>query len=625
MSKNRWAVVAAVGVAGALAFTARVPGAGGEWRVAFVTLSLGATAGLYIALRSWRPSMRTVWAGAVVARLVLVPLPPTLSDDGYRYVWDGVVQVQAGVSPYRWRPADPALAEYHDDEIFGRLNSPAYYSVYPPVSQAVFALGALAYPLGWHVSWLVVKAVTVLTELVGVWALLRLVAPHRAALYAWHPLAVVEVAGQGHTEGVWIGCLGLALLALRHRQSWSGTWLTVGGWIKLFPFVLVAGAWRRTARAGRLATLVIGATVGVPLVVSGAAEHIRESLRLYIGTFDFYSAPYLVLKAVGYPWMGEPAGQLAATLLSVVGVGTALGAALAADGSEWGVRRAVVIGVIALTLTSSTLHPWHWLGLLFVIPLLQLSFLALLASTSTATYLTYIWPSSLYMVTWLGWGGSLLLLVWSKRSRMLSVVMQARARRKAQRVVPLLRTLRPGGRVLDLGAGEGYVGREVAVRLGLGVTALDVVQYGVAAPIEVYDGQTVPYPSDYFDATLLIFVLHHAVDPLGLLREAVRVTRGPVIVLETVWTSAQPKSRLEWIDRQLNRLRSFGSIDEAPLNIRRDAEWRQVFAAEGCVLQHACTSDGLHPQALYVLDGQGTRAKTSAGVAVRASSHVASS
>lgn len=122
--------------------------------------------------------------------------------------------------------------------------------------------------------------------------------------------------------------------------------------------------------------------------------------------------------------------------------------------------------------------------------------------------------------------------------------------RRARFVVRLIRPHLPSGPVLDLGAGTGHT----AVRLaqdGCSVTMADVPPHAgalgqrlVAAPIAarlgreygvprvLYDGVTLPFPDRAFSAVLLAFVLHHCPDPLAVLREAARVSRGRVLVLE---------------------------------------------------------------------------------------------
>ena len=72
---------------------------------------------------------------------------PMLSDDVYRYVWDGRVQLE-GVHPYRYAPVDPALGTLRDAHVFPRINHPEVPTIYPPLAQSLFAGLALAGYLG---------------------------------------------------------------------------------------------------------------------------------------------------------------------------------------------------------------------------------------------------------------------------------------------------------------------------------------------------------------------------------------------------------------------------------------------------------------------------------------------
>src|SRR5256714_14955268 len=77
---------------------------------------------------------------AALFRLSILFAPPYLSDDIYRYIWDGRVQA-AGINPYRYVPADSALAQLRDGEIYPRINRKDYArTIYPPLAEAVFFL-----------------------------------------------------------------------------------------------------------------------------------------------------------------------------------------------------------------------------------------------------------------------------------------------------------------------------------------------------------------------------------------------------------------------------------------------------------------------------------------------------
>ena len=93
--------------------------------------------------------------------------------------------------------------------------------------------------------------------------------------------------------------------------------------------------------------------------------------------------------------------------------------------------------------------------------------------------------------------------------------------------------LKPGQKVLDVGAGNGFVAKVLQESASIQITLIDRVDYNKTnLPHLVYDGQHLPFADESFDYSLLIFVLHHTADPLPLLRESLRVARRGVIVVE---------------------------------------------------------------------------------------------
>ena len=94
--------------------------------------------------------------------------------------------------------------------------------------------------------------------------------------------------------------------------------------------------------------------------------------------------------------------------------------------------------------------------------------------------------------------------------------------------------------VADVGSGTSYLASLLADE-GFDVTALDVVDVSKSGVVPVlFDGTHIPYPDQHFDASILVFVLHHATDQLALLKEVFRVTGKRVVILEDT-----PGNRLE--------------------------------------------------------------------------------
>ena len=182
---------------------------------------------------------------AAVSRLALLAAPP-VSTDIYRYIWDGRVQA-AGLNPYQYRPADPALGALRDQEIFPRINrADTAVTIYPPAAQAIFRLVNV-----FGASVFAVKATMLLFDLLTGALLLMLLKRRRLPLdrlifYAWHPLPLFEFAGSGHVDAAAIALmLGACLLTDRRSRFASGLLLGAATLVKFFPAVIAPVLYRR--------------------------------------------------------------------------------------------------------------------------------------------------------------------------------------------------------------------------------------------------------------------------------------------------------------------------------------------------------------------------------------------
>jgi hypothetical protein len=183
---------------------------------------------------------------AALFRLSIIFYAPYLSDDIYRYIWDGRVQA-AGINPYRYIPADESLVELRDDKIYPNINRRDYaHTMYPPVAEGAFLFITR---FSESVTWM--KAAMVAFEAVATWAIIQLLisfgwAPQRVLIYAWHPLAVWEFAGSGHVDALAIAFIALALLARRKRASTLASGLLAcAACVKFFPAVLFPAIYTR--------------------------------------------------------------------------------------------------------------------------------------------------------------------------------------------------------------------------------------------------------------------------------------------------------------------------------------------------------------------------------------------
>jgi len=107
-----------------------------------------------------------------------------------------------------------------------------------------------------------------------------------------------------------------------------------------------------------------------------------------------------------------------------------------------------------------------------------------------------------------------------------------------------------GARVLDVGSGDGLVAASLLERRDdLSLQGIDVlVRPAAHIPVQAFDGETIPFPDESFDAALLVDVVHHAERPLGLLAEAKRVAGRCVVIKDHVLEGPLAASTLRFMD-----------------------------------------------------------------------------
>ncbi len=114
----------------------------------------------------------------------------------------------------------------------------------------------------------------------------------------------------------------------------------------------------------------------------------------------------------------------------------------------------------------------------------------------------------------------------------LDAVMERRARQLMEQVDAWLPAEGP---VLDLGSGTGHLAARLERERGLEVVTADVSDIHVVGPppVLIADG-VLPFEDGTFSAALLFFMLHYPNDPAGVLLEVARVTRGPIILVQSL-------------------------------------------------------------------------------------------
>jgi hypothetical protein len=342
-----------------------------------------------------------VAAGAILARAVaLVPEP--LSDDLYRYLWDGRV-ANAGVDPFLHAPDADELAALRDTEVWPRVNHPEIPTIYPPAAQALFRAQDRWWPDPMGVRVWMLTADLAAFGLVA-WLLRKSGRdPALAVWHGWCPLVIWESAGSGHVDaaGVALVLAALACGTTRGRSLLAGALFGLSAQVKPMSPFLAPMLWReKRARWPMLAGAVVSLALFLPHL--GVGTRVWTGFLAYAEHWHFNDCFYSFLVR------GGVGPRTARAVLAVALAGTAIlvprraGDPMAVTGIVFG----------AVLFFSPTVHPWYavWLVpfLVFLPPPIRRVAVALVALLPLS-YVVYwqqsrtgVWhePAWLWLVVW---------------------------------------------------------------------------------------------------------------------------------------------------------------------------------------------------------------------------------
>lgn len=436
-AKQQWGLLLAVGLS-LLAYGGLVSM---QWRygtlrdgrtpetIAWYLLAFGAYLGILVWTERRDAPWRWLWGTAVLVRLLLLFTTPTLSDDVYRYLWDGHVTAH-GVSPYAYAVNDPAL-DYLEAPARSLVNNGWMASPYLPAAQLVFGGVTAVAPL----RPLAMQSAMIIFDLFSAWLIARLLSlanlpPRRLLLYLWNPLVIVEVAHGAHIDA-WM--ILLALLALTftlrrassltpHSSSLAPLFLALATLTKilpllLFPVLFWQWTWRQRITFGLLTVGLLvpfGWQAGWGLGGQLDGTGLFGALRIYGRQWRFNSGLFHWLEQfLSRRGVADSVGVSKMMLaMGMVLVVTAVFLRARHLQEPIDILRVTAVPFIAYILFTPTLHPWYLLILLIFLPFLPPAaqeprrrwLLALpwiyLSGALIFSYLTYLDPLNFGELEW---------------------------------------------------------------------------------------------------------------------------------------------------------------------------------------------------------------------------------
>ena len=321
----------------------------------------------------------------IIFRLLFIAVLPNLSQDFYRFIWDGRLITQ-GISPYLFTPEN-----YIEDtsnsfvtivnqaqELYngmGSLNR-SHFSNYPAINQLCFAIASVFAGKSILGSVVVVRIILILADIgilcIGKKLLVKLhLNPNQIFWYFLNPFIVIELTGNLHFEGVMLFFL-IASLYLLHQKKWLGSagLLGISVSVKLIPllFLPLYYRWFSTNlnkgffKLAGFYFIVLGTVIltFTPFLSAQFINNFSETIFLWFQNFEFNASIYYIIRWMGFKIVGWNMITIIGKILPLfVILFILLFTFLRKNKSTQQLITSMLFGVSIYFLFSTTIHPWY--------------------------------------------------------------------------------------------------------------------------------------------------------------------------------------------------------------------------------------------------------------------------
>jgi len=307
----------------------------------------------------------------IFVRVILLFSIPSLSDDCYRYVWDGNCLLN-GIHPFEYIPSELIRLNYHflNNQLLSKFNSPNYFSVYPIVLQNIFAISTFLSNGNEVLNIFWMKFFFLLFDIGTIYYAYKLLnkvgkSSRNSLIIALHPIIYLETVGNLHAEGVMLFFVIASFYFLIKRHFvLSAVLLSLSVATKLLPllflplfFVFIDGKFRmKWLFTFCLSTLIMFS----PLLNPDIIHNISNSLGLYYHQFEFNASFYYVLKFIQQQIWGIRAPRLVGTILllpTIIYLGSYFFRHRSTNNNKLFEPTLFVFTIYLLC--GATIHPWY--------------------------------------------------------------------------------------------------------------------------------------------------------------------------------------------------------------------------------------------------------------------------
>lgn len=267
----------------------------------------------YSIIQKTQAQPNTLFAIGIGFRLILFGCTPFLSQDFYRFIWDGRL-LAAGLSPFEYTPNQLiSTTTIHQAQLLyngmGNLSA-SHFSNYPPINQLLFAVAGAVSSKSILASIFVFKTQIILAD-IGIYfvgkRILKLLSLHTNAifLYFLNPLVLIELTGNLHFEGAMIFFFLLGIYFLLHKKLFlSALFISMAIATKLLPLLLLPVliqfiGWKKSIPFYFI-IIVFNGLLFLPFISVHLIDNYLDTISLWFTNFEFNASFYYLVREIGY-------------------------------------------------------------------------------------------------------------------------------------------------------------------------------------------------------------------------------------------------------------------------------------------------------------------------------------
>jgi hypothetical protein len=312
------------------------------------------------------------FALGLLFRAILIFQIPNLSQDFYRFIWDGRLMV-SDLNPYLFIPVDIVDRVFDGQFLISKMGdlSAHNYSNYPPLNQLIFAIGAFLSPKNLLGNVLVLRILIVLAD-IGIYIFGRKILEflnlekEKIHYYFLNPLVIIELTGNLHFEGVMMFFVCLAFYFFyKSKYFGSAVFIALAILTKLLPLILLPFFIKKLSlRNLMIFYFFIGAiclAAFLPFFDKNLMANYSKTVGLWFTNFEFNASIYYVLREIGF-WVSGY------NLIGIIGkispFVTAFIILYLTFRSKYFLQNQFMV-LMVYFLLSTTIHPWYLTSMIF--------------------------------------------------------------------------------------------------------------------------------------------------------------------------------------------------------------------------------------------------------------------